>query len=468
MKKLTALLVMLFLVKAVMTQSLPGDSSKTLQEIKVTGRKAPMQMSPGKITIKVGSTITNAGTTILEMLERLPGVTVDKSGMISLKGKPEVLVMIDDKLTYLGAAELSNLLASMNSQQVEQIELMPNPPAKFDASGNAGIINIKTIRSREEGLNGTILLSSGIGRYLKNNYSLSLNYKSKRIYTFMNYSLTANKGFTDIYALRNYYKSGMLSSVLDQPTCLTEKNFGNSIRTGIDYNITDKTIAGISFTGLTNRRDGESEARATWLSGTGTFDSAIGTSSSSLFKFRTGGINLNLRHTFSKNQQLAIDVDGLKYKIGNEQSFTSQVLAAGGTIDSSRGHLPSTINIVTGKADYTMRFGENKLESGFKISNIQTDNVAAYELMEGMQWKEDLDKSNHFYYKENIYAAYSNLEYKYKSIYLSAGLRYEQTRYQAIQTSNLQNKDSSFSRNYYSLFPSASLTWQTDSSSSFT
>ena len=94
--------------------------------------------------VNVDASVTNVGSTALEVLEKSPGVSVDKDGKISLKGKPEVLVMIDGKPSYLSGTELANLLSNMNSNQLSQIEIMTNPSAKYDAAGNAGIINIKT------------------------------------------------------------------------------------------------------------------------------------------------------------------------------------------------------------------------------------------------------------------------------------------------------------------------------------
>jgi len=119
-------------------------STVALKEVTVTSRKAFIQQLPGKTIINVDASITNAGTSVLEVLEKSPGITIDKDGNISLKGRTGVMIMIDNKPTYLSGTDLNNLLLSMNSSQVETIELMTNPSSQFDAAGNAGIINIKT------------------------------------------------------------------------------------------------------------------------------------------------------------------------------------------------------------------------------------------------------------------------------------------------------------------------------------
>ncbi len=118
--------------------------SSNLQEVVVRGIKPFVQFEKGKTIVNPDASPSNAGTSIMELLEKMPGVTIDQNGVISLKAKSNVLVMIDGKPTYLSGTDLSNLLGSMSSAQVDQIELITNPPARYDASGNAGIINIKT------------------------------------------------------------------------------------------------------------------------------------------------------------------------------------------------------------------------------------------------------------------------------------------------------------------------------------
>ncbi|MEO5891972.1 MAG: outer membrane beta-barrel protein, partial [Ferruginibacter sp.] len=441
-----------------------------MQGVTVVGTRPFVQHVQGKVLINVDAAVTNAGTTVLEVLEKSPGVMVDKNGTISLQAKTGVLVMIDGKPTYLSGAELTNLLSSMSSSQVDQIELMANPPAKYDASGNAGIINIKTKKNRQKGFNGTLAVSAGQGRYPKNNNSLLLNYRNGKFNTFLTYSMNWNKNFTDLYALRRYYNTtAQLIAVLDQPTIFGSRSLNNTLKTGVDYYASDKTTIGISLTGVTVSRTGYANASATWKDATGNIDSAIGTNSTSANSFKNGTINLNLKHVISKTQEFSLDMDWLNYKIRSEQFFNNKLLSPGGYTETSRGDIPSSIHILSAKADHTLLFGNtNKLESGWKSSHINTDNLAAYQLYDGTQWNADLDKSNHFLYRENIHAVYSSFETKQERITLQAGLRYEYTGYKASQLGNSARKDSTFSRNYQGLFPSGYISYQVDSSNAFT
>src|SRR6202012_3246199 len=136
---------------------------KVMQEVEVTGRTPPVERKRGRTIINVEASPTNTGSTVLEVLEKSPGVSVDRNGGISLNGKPGVLVTIDDKPTYLSGDDLNNLLSSMSSTQVAQIELIANPTAKYDAAGNAGVINIKTKKNKNDGFNGVLTSSYGQG-----------------------------------------------------------------------------------------------------------------------------------------------------------------------------------------------------------------------------------------------------------------------------------------------------------------
>lgn len=429
-----------------------------------------IQHKEGKTIVNVEAAVTNTGTTVLEVLEKSPGVMVDKNGGISMQGKAGVLVMIDDKPTYLSGTDLNNLLSSMSSSQVETIELMPNPPAKYDASGNAGIINIKTKKNKVKGFNGSAMVAASQGVYPKHNNNLILNYRSGKYNTFFTYSTNINKYLTDIYALRKYYNnSGNITAVLDQPTYFTGLGINGTLKTGIDYYATDKTTIGLVLGGTAVHRKGTSDAAATWLNPAGAVDSSVLTTSSSVNTFRNGSVNVNLRHSITKQQDLAIDLDALEYKLGSNQQFNNHLQVTGGYNEASRGDIPTSIKILSAKADHTLRFGKNStLLSGVKTSHIRTDNIASYQNLSGATWQEDYGKSNHFIYSENINAVYSSLQTKYKRFSIQAGLRYEATGYDAHQLGNIQVKDSAFNRNYSGLFPSGYITYQADTANAFT
>ena len=231
-------------------------ATTSLSQIEVTSRAKAIDVQKGKVIVNVDASVTNAGTTVLEVLEKSPGITVDRNGGIALQGKTGVLVTIDDKPTYLSGADLNNLLSSMSSNQVAQIELISNPTAKYDASGNAGIINIKTKKNKLKGFNGSASTAFGQGVYSKNNNSLVLNYRVGKINTFLNYSNATNHYLTDLYALRTYYDdNNNVTALLKQPSYFKGTAVNNTVKTGLDYNIPKKNTIGIVVTSKIINRD---------------------------------------------------------------------------------------------------------------------------------------------------------------------------------------------------------------------
>ncbi len=162
--------------------------AKSLSAVVVTTKKPLIEQKVDRMIVNVDATVTNVGTTALEVLEKSPGISVDKDGNISLKGKQGVQIYIDGRPTYLAGADLVNYLTSLNSSQLEQIEIMTNPPAKYEASGNSGIINIKTKKTKQFGYSGSISSTYSQGRYSRFNESFNFNYRKNKVNLFTNLS----------------------------------------------------------------------------------------------------------------------------------------------------------------------------------------------------------------------------------------------------------------------------------------
>ena len=444
--------------------------SSVLSSVTVIGRKPAVEFRADKTVVNVEASLSNVGATALEVLEKSPGVSTDKDGNLSLNGKPNVLVMIDDKPTYLAAADLVNMLSGISASQVESIELIRNPSSRYDAAGTSGIINIRLKKNKIRGFNGSASVAFGQGVYPKNNNNLQLNYRSGKMNLFLNYSLGVNQGFGELYALRKYYEPDekTVTAMLEQPSVFKFSNTSHTIKTGIDYSFTKKTSAALTFTGQHSDRSSENWSTATWMDSEGKLDSTISTSSDNTGFFKNAGINLNLRHVMQKDAEITADVDFINYKLGNTQSFQNSLSGASGYTEYIIGNLPSTLKIFSAKADYSRKILHGgKFEAGVKTSSIKTDNFASYFVLEDDEWKPDYNKTNHFIYNEHINAIYANLTKEIQKWTLQGGLRYEHTLYDATQRDNPTRKDSSFTNNYSSLFPTATISYKADSVHSF-
>ncbi|MHA4845474.1 outer membrane beta-barrel protein [Flavitalea antarctica] len=446
------------------------QATTILAEVTITGKKPFIQLMPDKTIVNVEAGISNSGATILEVLEKSPGITIDKDGNISLKGKQNVLILIDGKPTYLPASEIAQLLAGMNASQVEQLEIMDNPPAKYDASGNAGVINLRTKKLKQRGFNGNLSTSYGQGHYYKNTNSLSLNYRHDKFNIFFTYSSGFNKGFTDLYALRTYYETNTDKpvAVLNQDNWLTSRLQNHTMRMGADYYLNKSTTIGFAVNGIRMNRNSTGDAQSSWLNPGGLIDSLVITKSSGSNVFRNAAGNLNFRHEFAKGKELTADLDYLDYTIQGNQYFDNVVSKPTEYTESIKGNLPSTINIFSAKADYHQQVGNTvTLDAGYKSSFVNTDNLAQYYILDSIGWIPDYEKTSHFLYRERIHALYVSSEKKFEGFTVQAGLRYEHTEYDAEQKGNIQRKDSLFSRKYNGLFPTLFAQYKADSNHSF-
>ncbi|HRF18367.1 MAG TPA: TonB-dependent receptor, partial [Chitinophagaceae bacterium] len=208
----------------------------TLADVVVSSRKPFVQFAPDKTVVNVDAGITNAGTSIMDVLEKSPGVTVGRDGTISMKGKAQVMVLIDGKQTQLSGADLQAYLTGISASQVDVIELIDNPGAKYDAAGNAGIINIRTKKLRQKGFNGSLSVGLGQGVYPKSNSSLNLNYRNGKVNVFLNYGNRIGKEMMEMYALRKYFdKNGNDSLLLQQPNFTKTTIDAHNIKTGFDF-----------------------------------------------------------------------------------------------------------------------------------------------------------------------------------------------------------------------------------------
>lgn len=441
-----------------------------LAGVTVVARKPLIELRPDRTIVNVDAAVTNVGATALEVLEKSPGVTVDRNGTISLKGKQNVLILMDGKPSYLSATDLANYLGGLSASQIELIEIMTNPSSRYDAAGNAGIINIKTKKNKVKGFNGNLNLAYGQGRYYKNNNSLLLNYRNGNYNLYLTYSNNISQYFTDIYAYRWYYADDnkTVTNRFEQPTYITSPLRNHNLKVGVDYSLSRKTTLGVSVTGLHSSRKTISNNYGEWMSKDETVDSVIRTSSNNKSRWKNAGFTVSARHTFSENKELSADIDYLDYQLDNSQYYLNTLTGNTDYTVGLRGNLPSALRIFSAKADFTQLIGKQlKLETGWKTSHVKTDNLADYEYLESNVWKPDYDKTNHFLYAETIHALYVNAQQQVSRWTLQGGLRFEHTAYDADQLGNTFRKDSSFSRQYSSLFPTGFASFQADSSHTF-
>lgn len=441
---------------------------KSLQELKVVSKKSFIEQKIDRTVVNVGAMTSTTGNNALEVLEKLPGIIVDQNGTISFKGKNGVMILIDGKQTFLSGDNLAGYLKSLHASQLEQVELMPNPPSKYEAAGNAGVINIKTKKNTIKGFNGSVSLSIGKSRRWRTNESMALNYRNGRINLFANAGYSIQNSYRKLMLQRNYFdNAGDLASIYQSLTKFKPTNNIPNIKTGIDYYLTPKKTIGLIFTGSWSSGSLHNPVNGTVYNGASVVDSIIIADNNSRNKFNNGGLNLNYTQQFDiPGKSLSFDFDYIKYKANTDQSFVNKVFFPDGLLKSTQlitNDQPATIYIYAAKTDFTQPLkNKGQLEAGLKASYVNTDNAANYFTYETNAPAIDYNFTNRFLYKENINAAYFNFRKELKRISFQAGLRLENTNIIGHQLGNPQRPDSGFTQHYANLFPTAFLSYKLD------
>lgn len=447
--------------------------SKNLSEVVVVAKRQFIERKIDKTIINPEAMISNTGSTAMEVLEKSPGVTVDKDGNISLVGKQGVVVMMDGKPTYMSNQDLVNFLKGLPSSNIDQIELMTNPSAKYDASGNAGIINIKTKKIKQKGFNGSLSTAYGQGFYPKTNNSLNLNYRLNKINVFSTISGNYRKNYQVLDIHRTYTNPDeSVKAVFEQSANALRIRENYNAKVGMDYYASKKTTLGIVLTGYTTPGS-ENTTNTSYLKNSSLqVDSIVTARNRENSTWRSGAVNLNARHIFdSAGKELTMDVDYVSYSSNKNQLFLNSSFQPDWvkkSQDELRGVLPSKIDIYSLKVDYTQNLPKSiKMDAGLKFSYVTTDNIAGYYNVINNIDEVDYEKTNHFQYKENINAGYINFSKSVKKWGFQAGLRVENTNYDGLQFGNPQRTDSAFSNSYTNAFPTTYVSYKANDKNNF-
>lgn len=446
---------------------LETEDVNKLDEVVIEKKKAFVENKIDRTVVNVDAMMSAAGSDAMDVLEKSPGILIDQNGTITFKGKTGVSVFIDDKPTYLSGAELEAYLKSLLAATLNQIEFMTNPPAKYDAAGSAGIINIKTKKSNARGFNGSFSTRVSQGKRMVNRNSLNLNYTDGKIRLYGNISYARQEAVTDLYIFRRYKNEDLSTKTLfDQNSLMENENKNANAKIGLDFYASEKTTLGMSVSGFVRNGSGNSDVRSVLANASSVIDSTIVADNSTSDKFRNGGVTFNYSRDLNDGKRLTADADFLTYSDRTNQRFRNYVYqpdAALSSNDELVGRLPSKISIYSFKTDYSHPLKKDGLlEAGYKISHSETDNVADYaDVVNGVEVA-NYDTSNHFRYNEIINAAYLNFNKSYKRFSFQTGLRLETTISKGNQLGNIMKPASQFKRDYTNLFPTVYVQYKLD------
>lgn len=437
---------------------------KSLEGVTVVAQKPMVEVKADKMVMNVEGTINSVGNDALELLRKAPGVIVDKDDNVSLAGKNGVQVYIDGKPSPLSGADLANYLKSLQSSQIEAIELITNPSAKYEAAGNAGIINIKLKKNKTLGTNGSLNAGYNVGTYGRYNAGLNLNHRTKKLNIFGSYNLNHALNLMNMNLARS-----VLDTFFDQRSEIKMLGTNNNFKGGVDYFIDKKSTLGFMVTGNINNNTvtNVSKTPKTYIP-TGVVQNLLVADNSTDGKRNNVNINTNYKYTGSKGEELNLDADYGMYRIRSNQMQPNYYYNVNGAMYQTSVYnfiAPADINILAIKADYEQNYKNGKLGFGGKTSFVKSNNHFERYSVYNNGSVLDVPRSNEFVYTENINALYVNYNKQYKNKMVQVGVRMEHTKSQG-DTYGLNNdgtvKESTlipFERDYVNLFPSASITF---------
>jgi iron complex outermembrane recepter protein len=439
------------------------NQTKKLKEVVLASKKPFIEQQIDKTVLNVQADITAIGSTAFDILQKAPGINITGEDVINMSGKAGVNVLIDGRPTQMSAKELANFLRGMPGSTIDKIELISNPSSRFDAQGNAGIINIRLKKNKIKGTNGNITAGYQQQVHYRSNGSFNINHRRGKINAFANISVNNNLQHTSGVISRNVLVGNVVKNFNNVTTDI-DRNVSHNTRAGIDFYQNKKNSFGVLFTSSGNRNPFNTPG-TTHISSNGTIDSALKTSNDNLYKNRRYNTNFNYKYEDTLGSELNIDADYTWFKNTNLTNLTTDYLNRVNTIYNYTANdldVATQINIYALKAGYIRQLKKvnAKVETGFKLSKVATNNNLMAASLNGSAMKADTGRSNQFNYKENIYAAYVNFGRQIKKLEYQIGVRVENSAVKGISVDLRNTKINNPDTNYTNIFPTAFVSYK--------
>ncbi|WP_285655627.1 outer membrane beta-barrel protein [Allomuricauda sp. NBRC 101325] len=442
-------------------------NAQSLEEVEVVGRQATTNAALDKKSFNLENNIAQSGGSVMDAMKTLPGVTFDQDGKVILRGSDKVVVLIDGKQSSLTGFGNQKGLANIPASNIEKIEIINNPSAKYDANGFAGIVNIVYKKEKQTGFNGDIGLSFGLGALGKRRAdtptelgsfsvnpklipSLSLNYRKDKVNYFLQSEFIVQEALpNNEFTTRNYNDGRNILSQVPE----NRKQFRSIINGGIDYELDDKNS--FTFSGLYDRERHIDSAQVAFIDqDVNTRNRFYSWQEEEITRFINATVHYRHKfeqpgHTLSASAQYTQGLEDETYSLNDSSSVR---------IGTDKTNIRAIENTTSLSSDYVRPLKSGRLELGAKlrIRRLPVD----YTITPGNQSIIYPDLGTFSDWGENLYAGYVNyvLEKKYYDV--EAGLRAEQTNvFYDLDPANgyYPNNDK---YDYFELFPNLRFTYK--------
>jgi iron complex outermembrane receptor protein len=445
------------------------NQSKQLAGVTVTANKPLVQVKPDRTIFNVQNSINATGSTALEILQKTPGVQIDDKDNISLKGKRGVRIYVDGRMSQLTSEDLAAYLKSINSNDIEAIEIISNPGSKYDASGNAGVINIRLKKNSNKGANGSITTGFIQGVTPKANAAGNFNYRNNKINVFANAGVNIGK-----YQYTPGGERIQKDTQYVQNLTLTQGNTNYNIKAGADYFINSQQTIGIIATAGVANSDWNSASRADiFYYPTGEYVKTLVALNDAPRKRTNFNTNLNYRFADTNGFEINFDADYGFFRGRSVSTQPNYYTDKQGKLLSeivTRNNTPTDIDIYSAKVDFVTPVAKGKLGFGGKFAYVETNNTSDFYHVSNNSSVKAFDRSFDFVYTELVSAAYVTYQRQLNERFsLNAGVRVEHTNSESNlnRHDGLVQADNNVTRDYIDFFPNAALTYNLNEKNTF-
>lgn len=432
------------------------EAIETLSKVEIIAKRDFIELTPDKMVVYPEASPSTANENVYEILQKLPGVNIDNNNNISLKGLQGVKITIDDKPGYLSPDQLAAVLKNMQGKNVDKIEIIDNPSARYDAEGNAGIINIKTRHNKTTGFNGSVNAGLSVGDKLNENTGINLNMNFGKVNLYGNYSFYNWGGDHELDGKRIFEAPEIAGSSQDIDMLSHNSSLGHNYKVGTDYFFNKRHVFSMMFWGNDGLYKSNSHTSTIFNDKNQVCESKLITESESENRWNNRTFNANYMWDIdSSGQNLMIDFDYAYFKVTNNSEQNTTFFNGNGIIlDDNFGvntDQGGQIDVFSAKADYVYPINAvYTIEGGVKASTVTNDNKIT---MYGR-----IEQEDKYIFKENIQALYLSAQAKYAKTSLQLGIRVENTQTEGNSV-NMNRIDES---SYLNVFPSMFVQRQLD------
>ncbi|MDR2236468.1 MAG: TonB-dependent receptor family protein [Chryseobacterium sp.] len=436
--------------------SFDKKQEKQIEGVTLTARKKMIERKPDRLIFNVANSVASQGMDGAEALATTPLLKVDENSGISIVGKSGVAMMINERILNLSGSELVNYLKSLRSENIEKIEVITSPPAKYEAQGNSGLINIVLKKNQNLGWNGSFTTGLQQQTYSGFSNSATINYQNEKLRS----SLKLRQFKYEKHSFENYRIEGAdgVKSFDDR------RDFGEGLgaNLSLDYQLNSKSNLGFIYDYGSGHSNMDIDNRSDY-SQLGKYTNTLTTYAEHRSKNNQQTLSAYYDLTFGK-QNNKLSITGNYFSNNPESRINFTTIKNSG--DRFVVRTPSTVDykIYSGQADLTLPYQFAKTEAGIKFTNFDNNSDIAYQNLMNGNYITDPVKSNIFEYNEKNYAAYFSFEKEFSEKWSAkAGLRYEYSVINGNSVTSGQQTENSYGK----FFPTAYITYKSNDNNTF-